>query len=194
GRIVTVPFSESLDAASREAAGALRRPIGASFDVADSAAQWVYPSHFDDVKSGDEIIVLGQMKPASEPAPHLGGAAPDSETQSLPAAAFGPLLEREAYRAYLDYLAEREASEPAAAGCGGAGGRGGGRRGGGGGGWGRDGSRADGHGCCEHRPECAKRRRVDHGHAGSASGSRASPSRRAAANRPAATARAAPTR
>ncbi|HYU25849.1 MAG TPA: VIT and VWA domain-containing protein, partial [Thermoanaerobaculia bacterium] len=115
GRIVTVPFSESLDAASREAAGALRSPIGKSFDVADGGAQWVYPSHFDDVKSGDEIIVLGQMKPASEPAPHLGGAAPDSETQSLPAAAFGPLLEREAYRAYLDYLAEREASEPAAA-------------------------------------------------------------------------------
>jgi tetratricopeptide (TPR) repeat protein len=115
GRIVTVPFSESLDAASREAAGALRRPIGSSFDVADRGAEWVYPSHFDDVRSGDEIIVLGRMKPASEPAPHLGGAAPDSDTQSLPAAAFGPLLEREAYRAYLDYLAEREASESTAA-------------------------------------------------------------------------------
>ncbi|HEV2722717.1 MAG TPA: VIT and VWA domain-containing protein, partial [Thermoanaerobaculia bacterium] len=115
GRIVTVPFSESIDAASRAAADALRRPIGRAFDLADSGAQWMYPSHFDDVQSGDEIIVLGQLKAAAEPAPHLSGSAPDAGAQSLPASTFGPLLEREAYRAYLDYLAEREANEPSEA-------------------------------------------------------------------------------
>ncbi len=112
GRIVTVPFSESIDTAARAAADALRRPLGAAYDLADSGAQWMYPSHFDDVQSGDEIIVLGQLKAAAEPAPHLSGFAHDAGAQSLPAATFGPLLEREAYRAYLDYLAEREANEP----------------------------------------------------------------------------------
>jgi len=115
GRVVTVPFSESIDAASRAAADALRRPIGNAFDLADSGAQWLYPSHFDDVQNGDEIIVLGQLKAAAEPAPRLSGFAAEAGAQSLPAAAFGPLLEREAYRAYLDYLAEREASEPSEA-------------------------------------------------------------------------------
>jgi len=112
GRIVTIPFSESLDAASRDAAAALRRPLGASFDVADSGAQWVYPTHFDDVQGGDEIIVLGQMKPASDPSPHISGVTSEAAAQSLPSGTFGPLLEREAYRAYLDYLGEREANEP----------------------------------------------------------------------------------
>jgi Uncharacterized protein conserved in bacteria len=115
GRIVSIPFTESIGERARAAAEALRRPLGASFDVADGAAQWVYPSHFDDVQSGDEIVVLGRVKPASEPTPHLNGVAIDRSTQSLPAGAFGPLLEREAYRAYLDYLAEREANEPAEA-------------------------------------------------------------------------------
>ena len=115
GRIVSVPFSESIDGASRDAAAALRRPIGASFDVADRGAQWVYPSHFDDVQSGDEIVVLGQLKPGVEPAPRLGGTASIGDVQPLAAATFGPLLEREAYRAYLDYLAEREANEPSEA-------------------------------------------------------------------------------
>lgn len=115
GRVVSVPFSESLDGAAREAANALRRPLGASIDVADRGAEWVYPSRVDDVQSGDEVIVLGKLKPATEPAPRIGGVAADADVQSLPAATFGPLLEREAYRAYLDYLAEREASEPSEA-------------------------------------------------------------------------------
>ena len=115
GRIVSIPFSQSIDEGARAAAEALRRPLGASFDVSDSGSQWVYPSHFDDVQSGAEIIVLGRMKPAGEPMPRINGMATDVSMQSLPAGAFGPLLEREGYRAYLDYLAEREANEPAEA-------------------------------------------------------------------------------
>ena len=115
GRIVSIPFTEAIGEGVRTAAEALRRPLGASFDVADAAAQWVYPSHFDDVQNGDEIVVLGRMKPGSEPMPRLNGTAIDRSSQSLPAGPFGPLLEREGYRAYLDYLAEREANEPSEA-------------------------------------------------------------------------------
>ena len=119
GRIVSIPFADSIDEHARAAAEALRRPLGASFDVADGSAQWVYPSHFDDVQSGDEIIFLGRMKPASEPAPRLNGSVIgttlDRAAQSLLAGPFAPLLEREGYRAYLDYLAEREANEPSEA-------------------------------------------------------------------------------
>ena len=115
GRVVSIPFTEAIGEGARAAAEALRRPLGASFDVADAAAQWVYPSHVDDVQSGDEIVVLGRMKPAGEPSPRLNGTAIDRSSQSLPAGPFGPLLEREGYRAYLDYLAEREANEPSEA-------------------------------------------------------------------------------
>ncbi len=111
GRVVSIPFSQSIDDDARAAAEALRRPLGASFDVSDSNAQWVYPSHFDDVRSGDEIIVLGRMKPAAEPKPRINETEVDASSQLMPAGTFGPLLEREGYRAYLDYLAEREANE-----------------------------------------------------------------------------------
>ena len=104
GRVVRVPFSESLAARAREAAEALRRPLGGTFDVRDAGAEWVYPTHFDDVQPGDEVIALGKVK-----------AGRDSELSAsasrLDASTFAPLLEREAYRAYLEYLAEREANE-----------------------------------------------------------------------------------
>jgi tetratricopeptide (TPR) repeat protein len=116
GRVVTIPFTESLDERARAAAEALRRPLGASFDVTDSGAQWVYPSHVDDVQSGDEIVVFGLLKTAADPAPRFSGStAQSASTQTLAAGTFAPLLEREAYRAYLDYLAEREANEPSEA-------------------------------------------------------------------------------
>src|SRR5205085_2514928 len=107
--------TDTLDDRARTAAEALRRPLGATFDVSDSAAEWIYPSHFDDVQSGDEVIVLGRMKAVSDPAPRINGKSMEVAAQSLPAGAFAPLLEREGYRAYLDYLAEREAAEPSAA-------------------------------------------------------------------------------
>ncbi|HEX7155451.1 MAG TPA: VIT domain-containing protein [Thermoanaerobaculia bacterium] len=114
GRIVDVPFTDSLVTSAREAAAALSRPLGVSFDASDSSAEWVYPTHFDDVQPGDEVIVLGKLKAAAEPAVRLGGTS-IATSSTLPSGTFAPLLEREAYRAYLDYLAEREANEPSEA-------------------------------------------------------------------------------
>jgi tetratricopeptide (TPR) repeat protein len=114
GRIVRLAFSETLDANALEAARALQRPAGASFDVADSNAEWVYPQHVDDVQPGDEVIVAGKVRVATEPRVTLGGM-PATSTSSLDAQTFAPLLEREAYREYLDYLAAREANEPSEA-------------------------------------------------------------------------------
>ncbi|MEA2488516.1 MAG: hypothetical protein QOH21_308, partial [Acidobacteriota bacterium] len=116
GRVVHVPFSESLDRNATMAAEELRRPLGVSVDMADASAEWVYPTHFDDVQPGDEVIVLGKVKAGAVAAPMFVNA-PRAETQSssLSAATFAPLLEREAYRAYLEYLAQREANEPSEA-------------------------------------------------------------------------------
>ncbi|MEO8034996.1 MAG: VIT domain-containing protein, partial [Acidobacteriota bacterium] len=117
GRVVSIQFSEAMAERANAAAGELRRPLGASLDLADASAQWVYPSHFDDVQNGDEVIALGRLKGGADPAVRIvSGSQPSVATiAALPSAAFAPLLEREAYRAYLDYLAEREANEPAEA-------------------------------------------------------------------------------
>jgi tetratricopeptide (TPR) repeat protein len=104
GRVIRLPFTDALDARARDAADDLRRPLGVSLDVADADAEWVYPSHFDDVGPGDELLVLGKVKAGKESSLATGGV-------TRLASQFAPLLEREAYRAYLDYLAEREANE-----------------------------------------------------------------------------------
>ena len=104
GRIVRVPFTESLASLAVAAAEELRRPLGVSVDIADPNADWVHPQRVDDVSLGDEVLVLGKVKAGQEPA--FGGRG-----TRLDAATFGPLLEREAYRAYLEHLAEREANE-----------------------------------------------------------------------------------
>ena len=111
GRVLNIPFTEQLDSAARDAAVALRRPLGGSVEVRDPAAEWVYPTTFDDVQPGDEVIVLGRTRSGAQPQIGAGGVA-SMQTSSLRASTFGPLLEREAYRAYLEYLAEREAAEP----------------------------------------------------------------------------------
>jgi tetratricopeptide (TPR) repeat protein len=114
GRVVTIPFTDTMDERARNAAETLARPLGASFEAADRGAQWVYPAHADDVQRGDEIITFGRIKAGGEPAPSFGNAAAESAgySESLASGAFAPLLEREAYRAYLAYLADREAEEP----------------------------------------------------------------------------------
>jgi tetratricopeptide (TPR) repeat protein len=120
GRIVRVPFSDALPQRARDAATELRRPLGGSFTVADPAAEWIYPSRFEDVQPGDEVIALGKLKPGREPEVGRASARPeDSRAEARPTSleskTFAPLLEREAYRAYLEYLAEREANEPSEA-------------------------------------------------------------------------------
>jgi tetratricopeptide (TPR) repeat protein len=108
GRIVRVPFTDTLESRARDAAEDLRRPLGGSFDVADAGAEWIYPARFEDIQPGDEVIALGKLKPGREP--ELRGM-----TTTLDSSTFAPLLEREAYRAYLEYLAQREANEPSEA-------------------------------------------------------------------------------
>lgn len=103
GRIVRVPFTDSLATRARSAADELRRPLGGSVEITDDAAEWIYPSQFSDVQPGDEVIALGKLKAGREPGVGRASAL-DSKT-------FAPLLEREAYRAYLEYLAGREANE-----------------------------------------------------------------------------------
>lgn len=114
GRIVTIPFTDTMADRARSAAESLQRPLGASFDAADAGAQWVYPAHVDDIQSGDEVLVFGRIKAgvdARQSCLAFGGDRQDCLPSTLPGA-FAPLLEREAYRAYLAYLAEREANEP----------------------------------------------------------------------------------
>ncbi|HET7706512.1 MAG TPA: VIT domain-containing protein [Thermoanaerobaculia bacterium] len=114
GRVMTVPFTNRLETNARDAAALLRRPLGGSIEIRDAASEWVYPSSFDDVQPGDEVIVLGRTRAGAQPQISAAGVS-SMQTTSLRASTFGPLLEREAYRAYLDYLSEREAAEPSEA-------------------------------------------------------------------------------
>lgn len=118
GRIVEIPFSESLTRNARQAAAALGEPLGASFDVADAGAEWVYPSRLTDVRNDSEVIIVGKLRPAARAAVQLtggGGTLSVESPETLPFATFEPLLEREAYRIYLEQLAERETAETSAA-------------------------------------------------------------------------------
>ena len=72
----------------------------------------MFPTHADDVQPGDEVIVLGKTRAGGEVSVKLSGGGAGAST-TLPGGTFGPLLEREAYRAYLESLAEREANEAA---------------------------------------------------------------------------------
>jgi len=105
GRVVRIAFTDALASRAAAAAAELRRPLGGSVDVADRGAEWIHPTHFDDVAPGDEVLVLGKVRAGEEP--RIASTA----AVRLESATFAPLLEREAYRAYLDYLAAREATE-----------------------------------------------------------------------------------
>ncbi|HVS30522.1 MAG TPA: VIT domain-containing protein [Thermoanaerobaculia bacterium] len=120
GRVIRVPFSDTLDARAREAAASLRVPLGASVDVTDAGAEWFYPHRIDDVHPGHEVIILGKTRAGAQPGVRLAQAVSAGEDTgasitSLTSGTFAPLLEREGYRAYLDFLAEREANEPSEA-------------------------------------------------------------------------------
>ena len=107
GRIVRVPFTESLASRAAAAVSELQRPLGSTVEVRDAGAEWLYPARFDDVAAGDELLVLGKVRPGDDVR-----IAADATTLRVDST-FAPLLQREAYRGYLQYLAEREASEPA---------------------------------------------------------------------------------
>lgn len=129
GRVVRVPFTDAIQRKAAEAAAELAKPLGGSFEAVDENAEWIYPGRADDVQPGDEVIVLAKLKAGAEPEATLR-PSPTSGTktetvaangnlhprpQTLGDPAYATLLEREAYRAYLGYLAEREANEPSEA-------------------------------------------------------------------------------
>ena len=115
GRIVTVPLSEGMAASAADAARRLALPVGMTLRVADPSAEWAFPHVVSDVQAGSEVVLLSKRRPGAVPRGQLlqgekvllsvTGAVP------LPTGAFEPLLQREAYRAYLEHLAEREATE-----------------------------------------------------------------------------------
>lgn len=109
GRIVRIPFTDSLATRAAAAVADLQRPLGSTVDIRDAGAEWLYPARFDDVAAGDELLVLGKVRPGDDVR-----IASDATTLRIDST-FAPLLQREAYRAYLQYLAEREASETAEA-------------------------------------------------------------------------------
>lgn len=119
GRVVQIPFSDTLDEKARDAAVRLSLPPGQNVMVADSGADWIYPAKFQDVQPGAELLVVGKRKAGmtGTPAPLLtpeGSRTPlqlPAQAQALPMGTFAPLLEREGYRSYLAYLADREAHE-----------------------------------------------------------------------------------
>ncbi len=118
GRVISIPLSESFLEAARRAASDLRAPLGAVVTVADEAAEWVFPSTLYDVRPGTEAFILAKLASGREPRLTVrdGEAVMASAKQSLLAAAgFDLLLEREAWRAYLDYLKTREMGERDAA-------------------------------------------------------------------------------
>ncbi|MBK8595218.1 MAG: hypothetical protein IPN83_06425 [Holophagales bacterium] len=119
GRVVSLPFAANLAAAARDAAAALRRPLGVELTVEAADAEWSFPSRFADVASGSELIVLSRLKPGAEPSARLLSGRREllrtAQATPLSSAAFGPLLAREAWRAYLAHLAERERTEPSPA-------------------------------------------------------------------------------
>lgn len=116
GRVVTVPFSDSLDARAADAARRLALPAGAAFTLDDPSAEWVLSGSLEDVQPGDEVVAVGRVRPGVAPAPRLvgsdGAILAAATAEALPAGRFGPLLEREAYRAWLDELAARERAAP----------------------------------------------------------------------------------
>lgn len=58
GRIVRAAFGDDLTNAAR----AFQRPLGATVNLSDSGAEWSYPTRFDDVAPGDEVLVLGKTR------------------------------------------------------------------------------------------------------------------------------------
>jgi len=63
------------------------------------------------VQNGDEVIVIGKVHVGQAPSPVLGAQSGPVEITTLSSSTFGPLLEREGWRANLAYLADREATE-----------------------------------------------------------------------------------
>ena len=119
GRIVTLPLSVNVDSNVAAAISDLRAPLGAHFDAYDEGTAWIYPKSFHDVRPGTELIAFSEIKEGGKSLPGFvqrdptGKLIKDTQVTVAPSevADFAPLLQREAYKAYLDVLDQQEQSE-----------------------------------------------------------------------------------
>jgi tetratricopeptide (TPR) repeat protein len=106
-RVVRMPLAATADDASH-AVAELNRPRGATLNIIVDGVEWVHLSNFTDVPQGAERFFFARAK--GEPRIAVQGPQPNGfDTMTLPRAA--PLLEREAWRHYVNYLGDREAAE-----------------------------------------------------------------------------------
>ncbi len=98
----------------REILANFRRPEGKDYEFSDVEAEWIEPSKFSDVAPGDELIFFTKLR-NSKKTPNTmmkgpGGVVGKIDVEPTVVPTFAPLLEREAYRAYLSRL-ERQMHE-----------------------------------------------------------------------------------
>ena len=108
GRQASLQATTDTLTASRTILELFRRPEGKEYEVSDSNAQWIEPSRFRDVAPGEEIVFFTKLR-NSQKSPNTmlrtpTGAVTNITETPLYEPTFGPLLEREAYRAYLSRL------------------------------------------------------------------------------------------
>ncbi|MCY3021302.1 MAG: VIT and VWA domain-containing protein [Planctomycetota bacterium] len=119
GRVVTLPLSDKIDSDVAKAMAELQAPLGASFEFYDEGAAWIYPKTFRDVRAGSELIVFSELKDGAPSKPGVihrgvdGKVVKDTALTVTPGEvpAFAPLLQREAYHAFLDHLDKLEQAE-----------------------------------------------------------------------------------
>ena len=119
GRVVTLPLSTDVEGNVAKAIADLRAPLGAHFDVYDEGTAWIYPKSFHDVRPGTELIAFSEVKDGGKSLPGFvqrgtdGKTIKDTQVPVAPAevADFAPLLQREAYKNYLDFLEKQEQAE-----------------------------------------------------------------------------------
>jgi len=119
GRVVTLPFGEKADVNIAKTLAELQAPLGMGFEFYDEGAAWIYPKTFRDVRPGSELIVFSELKDGAPPKPGViqrgadGKVAKDAPLAAAPTEVpgFAPLLQREAYHAFLDHLEKLEQAE-----------------------------------------------------------------------------------
>lgn len=117
GRVVRVRLSERAAEHAAEAARELRRPLGRAVRISDPAAAWIEPEVFPDVRPGEELIAFAALREGQTSEPTAAGSGTGEIAWRDPpgdAAAFAPLVEREAYRRLLDRLEREERAAPEA--------------------------------------------------------------------------------
>jgi len=119
GRVIVLPFNDKQESEIARVVSELRTPLGASFEFYDEGAAWIYPKTFRDVRLGSELVVFSELKEGAPSKPGViqrgvdGKAVKDTVIAVTPAEspAFAPLLQREAYHAFLDHLEKAEQAE-----------------------------------------------------------------------------------